>query len=887
MNARVESSLAAEIDRVLQTFFRDTASQYETPSDIYMGGYLDRQRLGKLGEIKSGIVKHALPYMNCYKCSVEGLDGEVIAVKANSTTSSSGFGAISLEMIEPGTSVLLLWKPGAINALILGVEPNQTTDGNYLFSDYTSQGSNVGLHKDGYHQAYMTSTGDEGGATNLNAHRPIDQLVYDTGFNFITGVGLFADPNMAYMRASEFCGLFLFADDEHTRLVGRSLDIWSEAGTFSQYNDDGELHTVREEFMYQHEMLGAFSDDSEKTQDTDPADVVYKKPLGPLEPLLPDQKPFARYREYGGYLGRGHIRELHIPPQGASGGVNSYSSSDLPICVFREHIDAGGGISVQSAREIVLSKRLIVPAGERIRMPADLRDAADKPDNYKAAGLYGNGPAHTANDVNKLGEYKNLLSMAAIFDIHTAKTNWGAISTFRYHKGDYRTPEEVELLGRVGTNQIRLNFAELKAKAWMEAPSPTRLYTDHVLDSVEYYELMSHISITPMGDIVMQAGMGAELRMTSGIQFGGPGNVVIQSGKTIALLGGDDIAVRARNSVDVTADKKDARFKAGKNVMIGSAMGEEGVGVMLLESRSKTAEQDWPADGGEKIKGNGIIFKAKESVVASLSKDVYIRTCGPNLGDGNIVLDCNDGRGDIIQVAGNHFRFARGRIVDAFGFENVNKINEFVEGRAIVGGQLWVDGDARIVGGVIARNSIVSTSGGFQSLVGGEVGRLVEPDYIDSFLREVSQEEYSKTKEYQESYRSYVKTPYKETDKPGNEDTIRKVSFSLRTQKDYATEDFVLPEAYWQFLAALGGGMEPWDEKPVKYQDAKEMLPWPGKEPWEQDTLLTIEPGNLRHFDVGNGVAKPTDGGAYEVPVVNPFVRKAPKSAYLVLNMGE
>ena len=82
--------------------------------------------------------------------------------------------------------------------------------------------------------------------------------------------------------------------------------------------------------------------------------------------------------------------------------------------------------------------------------------------------------------------------------------------------------------------------------------------------------------------------------------------------------------------------------------------------------------------------------------------------------------------------------------------------------------------------------------------------------------------------------------------------------------------------------------MEAWTEKPVKYQETEETVAWPAKEAWnERATLLTLPAANFGFFNLSEGLAKPTKGGAYESPTTGPYVRKVPKSAYMVLSKEE
>ena len=224
-----------------------------------------------------------------------------------------------------------------------------------------------------------------------------------------------------------------------------------------------------------------------------------------------------------------------------------------------------------------------------------------------------------------------------------------------------------------------------------------------------------------------------------------------------------------------------------------------------------------------------------------------------------------------------------------FGFEKVQKVNEFTRERALFCSTLWAEGSIRTNGSILAQRSVVSLTGNFLNNVGGQVRRYLDRALYDAQLREISSVQQEKVYDETKYYDDKVKQPFKVDKKIGHPDMLKKVSFGMRTEKDCGTESFVLPQTCWQLYADNGaGGMEAWTEKPVKYQETEETVAWPAKEAWnERPTLLTLPAANFGFFNLSAGLAKPTNGGAYEVPRTGPYVRKIPKSEYKVLTKGE
>ena len=50
--------------------------------------------------------------------------------------------------------------------------------------------------------------------------------------------------------------------------------------------------------------------------------------------------------------------------------------------------------------------------------------------------------------------------------------------------------------------------------------------------------------------------------------------------------------------------------------------GNGGVGGTLIENRAQGIDQDYPSEGGEKIAGTGVIFKAPNSIVGTMASEI-------------------------------------------------------------------------------------------------------------------------------------------------------------------------------------------------------------------------------------------------------------------------
>ena len=297
--------------------------------------------------------------------------------------------------------------------------------------------------------------------------------------------------------------------------------------------------------------------------------------------------------------------------------------------------------------------------------------------------------------------------------------------------------------------------------------------------------------------------------------------------------------------------------------------GNSGVGGMLLESRSvgSTFNVDTP---GESTTTSGIVLRAPQSVVATWSQDIYLRTGSDDgsIANGVIYLDAAKGDQQVVVIASNitghvkHFvNFNFGEPGEPTHTTYFSKSLSTLSGTAFVGGGLGVDG------GVYAKGSFFSTTGHIYTAKSGEngglVGSLVGESLTDTIEYVAKVAEYIETifvGEATEYFEQVVNARMYVDGGVGSDTVITRVSGSLRTREDYGTESFAVFEDRWQQLARLGGeGMSVWREKPVKTQSGN-TYPYPGAEAfadgaelfYQQDTVL---------FDVQNGRSKPHGAG--------------------------
>jgi hypothetical protein len=313
-----------------------------------------------------------------------------------------------------------------------------------------------------------------------------------------------------------------------------------------------------------------------------------------------------------------------------------------------------------------------------------------------------------------------------------------------------------------------------------------------------------------------------------------------------------------------------------------------GSGGILLESRSVGDSQVFPSKGGDTVVSSGIVFKAKNSQIVGLGKDIFLRTGVDNGPYGAITLDAGKGKG-LIQHVGrgvNYHMATYGSVRYYYGQESVTATTQFSAYRAQIGSPLEVDGHLVVDGSATFQNYVISVTGLIYSgIANSAMGRVVQPIDLQPWENQVNElEEHQQESQDtgERRWETFLVPKWYVAEKAGDEATQRKISFSLRNSEEYATENFKLPEMNWQVLAGDNIGSV-WKERLVKYQDSREMMPWPGKDAWTGDTLLRFSQDELKLFDAAKGISIPR-GDEYADSTYGDFTEASPNDSYKIIS---
>ena len=850
------------------------------------------QNVLSANDIYRGIIIHSIPGIHWYKVQLGQGQGTIAACML-SGTGLIPVGPRTTSPIPPNNSVLV-YKPRGLNhGYIIGVIPPALASSSLTCPDWIVQGSGAGLRREAAHYFPMLNTTANGGAIDWSSNRPIDSTSMECGWTTPTGLCISIDDFLIQLRVNEQCGLWMSIIDSWCRLSGVQLDI--ESAIHGEYarDDEGEARHLKGIATYPWEALGLYDSDTAFTTAYDDKDVQYSNHKAAID--LPvgqeDVQPIYRYLEYGGYLGQGHFRAVMVPAKVA--GVQYYSDQELPDeGVFRETIGLDGAYSLVSAKRVHIGKRCKIIIPKAIKTAEDARGDDASAKNYLFSGKFGSGTPHAIKDVQITVPHRAMLCCAAVNDLIAYTMNWQALHPFHYHQLDFKTWQMEEQSKNFTSIQEPLDFSVLAEAQVMEEPDVVAMYIDHRYGDVDYFERESFLIFHDDGSVQLGCGNGAQIVLADGsIRIQAPGTVALEAGTDVVVLS-DQLLVRAKRSIDFSASQHDIRFKAERNMQF--LAGNSGTGGLLFESKGVGANYAYVGLFGEDVQSSGIVFKAANSTCAILAQDIYLRTGGADLGDGNILLDAGGGNQDI-QFYGKNIRsYVNNQITFDFGplddSSTVTRAYVFSATDCVMdvplelGGQLHCYSNA----GIICLGEIVSTSciiGATIASIDGAVGSVTTGFFtpIVTSLNAIATAMPAIRDAESTLHALTVVDTYYQKNQIGDYDTIQALGFSFRDPPEYGaqykTELFLWPEPRWQMLARLGlgtGGVD-WIETPVVYQ-GQETYPWPGKQQWTTaGTFLQLSA--LTMFDPLSGQDVPRPG-PYETPELGTLDTTIPEGNY-------
>lgn len=817
--------------RAINERTQGTGTQSRPLSDPQFKAGHTVQSFAHQASILSGIITDVVAPAACYRVQLEKGHAPITAV-LGTQGSYFAFGARPLTTLQPGTSVYVIVHPQKYYGVIIAAVPPPQTDPTRSLAQQLCQSSRNRV--DDAHFLPMRLT-DGGDVTDWNAGRPFDATqVGEQGFISETGTRVFVDPFMAQLAVDEACGVFAFYHDQLLRLAGYNLRMFTAGSEREALDDQGEYNDVTGFTPYPWEQLGQVtSGDSARDMDAE-AWQLGQPHYGNLEPQNDDARPWHREVEFHGYLGQGGKRTIYGKPDATQ--IRYGQQQPVFPGLYDHTVALTGHTSWSTAKGFSLVKRAAIVAPARKYVPEQIKDEGDSPTNYKAAGLTGDGESHTiTGDIQTSGQHPQLSKAAGILDLHAYLFNYANIHPFFWHAKDWATPDE-DALDHLGGGAVTVpNFGQLNGGQYLSSEDVKEtVEIDHRYGSTSIYRNSCGVEGLDDGGLILFDGFGGEDRMTAGSRFiSAPGDIWIKAGRNINLWAGNDIILRAKNSIDVSSTEKDVRVKAEKNMHLLS--GNSGQGGTLIESRGQDTFQ-FEGKTGEDVQSGGVMLRSTKGSIVGWATSIYLRTGGGDIQPGPIVLDAAKGESPVVTYGSAIEHYVEQSFLIHFNSQSEGESAEISPQATSLPGNLFMNGrgifaeDVLSGGNLFAAGGHVLTSDGCNTtevgcLNGEALAKVQEALGLTS--QQVAQTLPAHGREF---YESTLTERYYAENKPGNDTVIQTAEFSYRSTSQYGTDTFALYEDRWQQMARLSGkGGVPWTEKPVASRQDPLTYPYPGR----------------------------------------------------------
>lgn len=811
-----------------------------------------------------GIIVDSSSLANVYKVFLPGARAPQVGFLL-SHSSSAVFGAKDLATLSPGTAVLCVRMQNMAEVCILGVMPPPGGSASASLQAVLHGASRQRVDRC-HHSPIEMSSGSQ--VKSFLNRRLFDSIGGgEAGWVTETGMRMFIDPFLATIGLDEASNLSFFHFDKLARLVAKQWQLWTGVSETEAFNDQGELTHWTGYAQYHWEQLGR-PQAASIVQVRSSEDWQQNSPVhGKVDLAIMDARPHHREVEWHGYLGQGHKRSLYGKPA----SVTRYAAgADLSTNVgLADHfVTLDGQMCWQSVRGFSMVKQAVISLPSRIAKPE--ARTGDNETNYNFGGVstatIGVDPDLTrehiiTGDLTTTADsgQKSASRAAGSLDRHAYLFNLKGVHPFVYHKQDYTVPE----ISAFTPSTIVPAYGSLQASQQIDPEGYRKeVAIDHRFNSQPVYSLPAGLDILPDGTVLIFDGAGSEIRMCQGeIHITAPAGVFLKSGKTVAILGGDDVIVKARNSLDLTATNKDIRIKAQHNLEM--LAGVDTTGGVLIESKSYGS--DIVLEAGEDMQHPGITLKSPESQVVIIGSELYQRTTS-----GSITLDADKGGGEIITYASKISNFVSGG--ESWLFE----LTESDEGISVGGatavlsasqlsiaGGLFVKGDSMLGGSVTVGQTIAAGSS-----VSGLKFNNTDGSAGQEAIAQNREAQAGAKKAGQSDYDTLLDEASYQEGKRGADDIMSQLGFCFRTDEQYGSVGFFMFEDRWQQLARLTEQHLPeWVEPPVAFME-KDYYPFPGKLAYtgtaykQQDTTIT---------DVTTGT--PLDRRDVDGKLTDPYVK--------------
>lgn len=407
------------------------------------------------------------------------------------------------------------------------------------------------------------------------ATRPLDVM---PGVHAVVNdqqVGHSVSPLAVAMKATSRAQVRCSVVDESVRIAAGLFQFYGPDGTLQTFNDNGYVTEERTATPYQCERSGMNEIGEAVFEAKDKATLAPGSLFTTMQGVKARMVPRKRLHTLLGFMG--DLLNIFVAKPDPDIGVpETQDAKSKDQGLFHTHVDASGRLHVRAANGILLERCDRIPVPKRLREPWDPEGDKDiqPPPPRKPYEFPSNHPYGRSMYMRDANAWRTL---QAYWHIHNQSTGMG----FK----DYYLPEEQDL--RVPDDKYD---GPGKAEEQFKDNDKRR----------------AAVAMEPDGSIIFRDAWGSEIVMRGGsIIISAAANVEVRAGKSIIGMGGQDVVLKARDSADITAERRDIRIRAGANLQasaygvlveavggstVGLGKGEEArLGGVVIKATSGTA----------------------------------------------------------------------------------------------------------------------------------------------------------------------------------------------------------------------------------------------------------------------------------------------------------
>lgn len=699
-----------------------------------------------------------------------------------------------------------------------------------------------------YGSSYNIDGGQQGeragaaGLPDVSGGMPDDAIPGDQAWMNEFGAMIGLLKVMATIKASDLAKIEAFVVDDLLNIVGHNMNIFSSLGECRVRNDHGKISLEFLATGNQNESMGIAGDVKEygkgsaigKEIEVDPTKPFETSNppagdkdgagMGPLGDLTDADLAVGRWRMKMFVGALGDFAQMFLCSPNKHLGTLVAPEKHPDVGLFHAHLDGSGKFFIRNLAGGGFIKTSSIPVPKK-------RHEMDDP---AGDGEIADGEIQKKEDFQF--DKKHLLGMSCMLrDSFAYLFERYVPAAFLTQKKDYDLPEagKAPFPARTmvawdgdGSKKSTENVLDPKefTMKMLPLPNETGGKDDPNTPESSFTQGDSWILTLPDGSISIRDRWGSSIEMRGGhITFSAAKDINLVAGRNVVAMGGNDVVLKGKESVDITATNRQVRIKGETGMMMHSENG----GILISSNNDFEASPDFESEDaqGEKMRIGGIVIKSSTGSVYVSGNRVFTEASSEIVMSGrdkdvnpmlqsrlSSRLDWLDG-GYNIKMADDQYA-AFGPAGMSISGQITSEKDIILQGNlvasksGIFGDQLQAKGTIAAEGDLVI-NGIVAGHNGASGLV----ATPLEPVKIN-----VPQNSLPPLSSILSA--SFSEEDWEKAFHPMSKDQIDKLSFSYRDTEEYGASGGKWYETYWQREVT---GLTAWEEK-----DIKGRFPYPG-----------------------------------------------------------